>query len=314
MYYKLKKIQQFIGIIFVGYIVLMYISPQLANFALAVFLVGSIPGLILYNIYKDKMYKYSITMVSRQFVLKNNALHNEHCTVIYTPDEKIVVMDNIADRKRAKRMFTLSKGKLSVNKAWNRLCRVFDSFITLDSLAAFFSHDTKIDIITLESKIVDTAKPQNITVENKTNAPKFVEMGEITPDTYAKGLETPNDKGAEFIDMGNIKEQKPVAERTIDAPEFKDMGDILSNSSQKIDVNTAVAGELAILPGINIVGAKKIVEYRDINGIFNSEEEFLKAANVKEHFVPKIRSMIIIGKPVEKTDDEDFDQGRIIDL
>ena len=260
------------------------------------------------------MYKYSITMVSRQFVLKNNALHNEHCTVIYTPDEKIVVMDNIADRKRAKRMFTLSKGKLSVNKAWNRLCRVFDSFITLDSLAAFFSHDTKIDIITLESKIVDTAKPQNITVENKTNAPKFVEMGEITPDTYAKGLETPNDKGAEFIDMGNIKEQKPVAERTIDAPEFKDMGDILSNSSQKIDVNTAVAGELAILPGINIVGAKKIVEYRDINGIFSSEEEFLKAANVKEHFVPKIRSMIIIGKPVEKTDDEDFDQGRIIDL
>ena len=114
--------------------------------------------------------------------------------------------------------------------------------------------------------------------------------------------------------MGNIKEQKPVAERTIDAPEFKDMGDILSNSSQKIDVNTAVAGELAILPGINIVGAKKIVEYRDINGIFSSEEEFLKATNIKEHFVPKIRSMIIIGKPVEKTDDEDFDQGRIIDL
>ena len=110
MYYKLKRIQQFIGIIFVGYIVLMYISPQIANFALAIFLVGSIPGLILYNIYNDKMYKYSINIVSKQFVLKNNALHNEHCTVIYTPDEKIVVMDNVADRKHAKRMFTLSKG------------------------------------------------------------------------------------------------------------------------------------------------------------------------------------------------------------
>ena len=65
MYYKLKRIQQFIGIIFVGYIVLMYISPQIANFALAIFLVGSIPGLILYNIYNDKMYKYSISPLPR---------------------------------------------------------------------------------------------------------------------------------------------------------------------------------------------------------------------------------------------------------
>lgn len=314
MSYKLRKIQQFIGIIFVGYIVLMYISPQIANFALAIFLVGSIPGLILYNIYQDKMYKYSINMVSKQFVIKNNALHNEHCTVIYTPDEKIVVMDNIADRKHAKRMFTLSKDKLRINKAWNRLCRVFDSFITLDSLAAFFSHDTKIDIVTLESKIPDTPKKKDIKVENKFQAPKFVEMGEITPDSYSKGLENPNAQGAQFVDLGNIQEQKPVEERSIDAPEFKDMGDILSGSSQKIDVNSATASELAILPGINIVSAKKLVEYRNLNGIFKSDEDFLNAANVKEHFVSKIKGMIVIGKPVEKPDEDDFDQGRIIDL
>ena len=253
-------------------------------------------------------------MVSKQFVIRHNALHNEHCTVIYTPDEKIVVMDNIADRKHAKRMFTLTKDKLRINKAWNRVCRVFDSFITLDSLAAFYSHDTKIDIITLESRVVNTPKQKEIIIENKTQAPKFVEMGEITPDTYAKGLENPNEKGAHFIDMGNIQEQKPVEERTIDVPEFKDLGDILSNSSNKIDVNAATAGELAILPGINIVGAKKIVEYRDINGVFNSEEDFLRVANVKEHFISKIKSKIIIGKPVENNDNDDYDQGRIIDL
>ncbi len=314
MYYKFKQFQYFVATIVVGYMVLMYISPQAANFALVIFLLGSIPALILYSIYKDKMYRYSINIVSKQFIIGNNALHNDHCTVMYTPDEKIVVMDNIADRKHAKRMFTLKKGNLQVNKAWNRLCRVFDSFITLDSLAAFFSHDTKVDIVTLEARVAEKTNKKEVKIEKQIQGPKFVEMGEITPDSYSKGLENPDDKGAQFVDIGNIQEQKTTVERTIDSPEFKDLGDILSGSSQKINVNIATASELSILPGINIVMAKKIVEYRDINGIFNNYEEFFKVANVKEHFVSKIKGMIVTEKPVEKSDEDDGYEGRIIDL
>ena len=57
-----------------------------------------------------------------------------------------------------------------------------------------------------------------------------------------------------------------------------------------------------------------LVEFGDTNGLFKSEEDFFKVANVKEHFIPKIKAMIKFGnKPTPKNDD-DNDEGRIIDF
>ena len=60
--------------------------------------------------------------------------------------------------------------------------------------------------------------------------------------------------------------------------------------------------------------AKKIVEYRDANGFFKNDEEFLKVANVKEHFVSKIKIMIKFGSRPSPKDDDDNDEGRIVDF
>lgn len=308
-----KRLQKFIVFVAGIYVVLVYFSPQFANFALALFSVLLIPGLLIRHVIMDKLYKTSITIVARQFVLGINAIHNDHCTVKYFPDEKIVVMDNIADRTHAKRMFTITKNNVNVNKAWNRVCRVFDSFVTLDSLAAFYSYDTKVEIVTLETKVPPPVKKQ-IRIDASNSGPKFVEMGDIQPDPYNKGLENPNDKGAAFVNIENIPAQKPEAQRVEEEVEFHGMGDILSNTSNKIDVNSATASELSILPGINIVMAKKIVEHRDLNGLFKSEEEFIKVANVKEHFIPKIKSMIAIAKPSETPNNDDHFEGRVVDF
>lgn len=309
-----RRLRNFFITVAVIYFALLYFSPQLANYLLSVFLVLLIPGLLLRQIFLDKLYKQSIAIVPKRFVIGNNAINNEHCTVMYTPDEKIVVMDNIADKQHAKRMFTLNKGKVNINKSWNRLCRVFDSFITLDSLASFFSYDTKIDIVTLEAKVKHIEKPKPIDIEVSSMGPSFVAMDEIRPDSYAKGTEKPREVKENFVDINKMKEQEPVKQREEKAPEFVEMGEIFSKSSNKINVNSATAGELAMLPGINIVKAKKIIEYRDKNGLFKDINEFIDCADLKEHFVSKIKDMIKVESPSDNKPDDDNYEGRVVDF
>ncbi len=308
------RIIQGILTLFVFYVAMCVIGfSSIANFALAVFLVAMVPIAILFTIYQNQVFKFSIKIVPKTFVVNQNTIKNDHCTVMYAPDEKIIVMDNEPDKRRAKRMFTLKKGNININKAWNRVCRVFDSFITLDSLASFYSYDTKIDIITLESKIPTPVK-KSVNIDTSNSGPKFVDMNNIQADPYSKGTENPNVAGAAFVDMGNIQEQKPVTEREEQAPEFHELDAIMANSSKKIDVNNVTASELAILPGINIVMAKKIIEYRDANGLFKNFDDFIKVANVKEHFVEKIKPMVVFGEAQKPNEDDEYSEGRIVDF
>ena len=284
------RVIQGILTLFVVYIAMCVIGlSSIANFGLAVFLVAIIPMSIFFMIYQNQVFKYSIKIVPAAFVVNQNTIKNDHCTVMYAPDEKIIVMDNEPDKRRAKRMFTLKKGKVNINKAWNRVCRIYDSFITLDSLASFYSYDTKIDIITLEAKIPTPVAKKSVNIDTSNSGPKFV-------------------------DMSNIQEQKTFIKREEQAPEIHEFDAIMSNSSKKIDVNNVTASELAILPGINIVIAKKIIEYRDANGLFKTFDDFIKVADVKEHFVDKIKAMVIFGEAPKQSEDDDYSEGRIVDF
>jgi competence ComEA-like helix-hairpin-helix protein len=332
-----NRYNSLVGLI-IGIIGLALSNPKYLNVAIpcliAVIVVYFVGRFFVMNyIYK----KFSIMRVNPQFVLRENALHNEQVTVIFTPDEKIVVMDNFPDKRRAKRMFTLKKGQLNINKAWNRVCRVFDSYMTLESLESFYSYDTHVDVVTLD--IPETPKTpmrKEMKISRANSGPKFVEMNNVQADSFGKDSNKVNNNGASFVDIDNIQEQKqytPKAQNEVEftnfsdiqeqkqyapqevqAEQFRDMGEILSSGSNKIDVNTATASEIAILPGINIVGAKKIVEYRDLNGLFKSADDFFAVANVKDHFVHKIRPMIVVGKSVQMVDEDDYSEGRIVDF
>jgi len=313
-----RFLQKFILIVIVSYVGLYTVSPQLANFCLGSFAVLLIPILILRPVFMDAVYKNSINIVSKQFVFNQYTLTNDHCTVKYTPDEKIVVIDNVAsNRGRDKRMFTLTKAnKVNINKSWNRICRVFDSFICLDSLVSFFNYETKVDVVLIPNKnFVKTPEKKTIHIDTKNNGPKFVDIDEIQPDTYSQGTEHPRTGGEKFVNLENIETAKPTQEREIPEPKLVELGDALNAGPNKIYVNTATASELSILPGINIVMAKKIVEQRDKNGLFKSEDDFIAVANVKDHFISKIKTMISTDLPEPpKQNNEDEDTGRIIDF
>ena len=62
-----------------------------------------------------------------------------------------------------------------------------------------------------------------------------------------------------------------------------------------IDINTCTERDLASLPGVSIVAAKKAIAYRDKNNGFASEQEFYKVAGIQLHFVKQIKDKIYCG-------------------
>lgn len=278
---------------------------------------------IIFTLFGNKFliehdYKNSIKDVRKSLVSGHNTVSNAHCTAKFYPDDKLIVMENIPDSDNKKRMFTLTvKDKFKVNKCWSNVCRVFDDYSNIKSLALLLDVPDGY-IITLESTAKQTPKtpqPKHINIDNSKCGPKFVNMDEICPDPYSKGTESPRIGGEKFVNINNIQEAPKVTEREIEAPKFVEMGEALNAGPNKIDINTATAADIAILPGINIVKAKKIIEYRDKQGLFKTEEDFFKQANVKEHFIEKIKSMIIVTQPEQTNHNEDEEeQGRIVDL
>lgn len=82
---------------------------------------------------------------------------------------------------------------------------------------------------------------------------------------------------------------------------------------EKIDINKASEEELAKLPGINIILAKKIVQYRNLNSGFTSVDEFYSKMKIKPHFQEQLKTLISISD-FEWEEDKNEDSERIIDL
>ncbi len=268
----------------------------------------------------DRDNKNSIKNVRLSLVKGLDTIGNAHCTVKFAPDDKLIVMENIP-RNNQKQMFTLlKKDGYKVNKLWSEVCRIFDDYSNVRTLSLLLDVPNS-QIVTLESKarpIETPPKPQTsarqINIDNSNIGPKFVEMGAIVPDRFGVGGNVQNKGSEDFVNLDNINKANPVTERTQQEPEFVEMKDAFAVTSTKIDVNSVQAPELAVLPGINIVQAKKLVEHRNINGLFKSVEEFIQVANVKPHFVSKIKSMIVANSINNNSNDDDNYEGRIVDF
>lgn len=61
-----------------------------------------------------------------------------------------------------------------------------------------------------------------------------------------------------------------------------------------ININTASAAELEVLPGVGAKTAERIVEYRQKNGPFKKIEELMNVRGIGEKAFLKLKSSIIV--------------------
>ncbi len=76
-----------------------------------------------------------------------------------------------------------------------------------------------------------------------------------------------------------------------------------------LDLNTAKAEDLANLPGINIILAKKIVQRRDEKGGFTSLDELYEEFKIKPHFRKQLNGLLMIfeGNDIFKDRKSEYD-------
>lgn len=88
----------------------------------------------------------------------------------------------------------------------------------------------------------------------------------------------------------------------------------------KLNINACTEKDLAILPGVSIVAAKKAIEYRNQQNGFKTVEEFYVIADIKPHFVIQLEDLItcesgILAQTQETAQmQKDESKGRILDL
>ena len=264
------------GVVFLVYAVyaMLEAHPQIITMFLPCGIGGFITFAILYWLFYDAFNeKFAVILAPKQFVINNLTLRNDRCSVILTPRQKIVVMENNYNFNGTKRMFSVTKKDIKVSQMWCKVCRIFNETTSFEILETYFSMDSFVNVVVYDTKPVKKDK------------------AELSEDTSKQSVK-------------DVEKTKPVQEVQ---PSVVDL-------SERIDVNSATADEIASLPGINVIMAKKIVEYRNLNGSFKSEDEFLKIAGVKNIFVNKIKSMIIINE-TEHTPEIDTDNtDRIVDF
>ena len=84
-----------------------------------------------------------------------------------------------------------------------------------------------------------------------------------------------------------------------------------------IDLNRASEEQIASLPGINLIMAKRAVSLRDARGGFDSLEDFSHALGLKPHIKERIRPMVTVGPKAEDPTPSGAEReggfGRIVD-
>jgi DNA uptake protein ComE-like DNA-binding protein len=77
----------------------------------------------------------------------------------------------------------------------------------------------------------------------------------------------------------------------------------LNNSSER---------EIASLPGVGVIVAKRVISLRDSRGGFHSVEDFGEALNLKPHVVERIRPLVFVSPPQQSG--SSGSSGRVVDF
>ena len=313
-YRSYTKTDLIIGLCIFGLFGLKYLIDNLDKLLyLVIFVILCVIFYYAFNSFFNKIQtKYCIYNVDSKLRLEENKIGNNYCNVLFEIGNSIIVTEsNCINYARtyqntsnsAKRMFTVSYSQTNINHLWKLICKYFSQSTTFDELYQFSSSFA--DIVIVEIKTA----PQKRT-NNKTQNTQNSNIQDVKPDNYKNTYVQQTSNESSFTKMEDINSANTAA--TIGINEINDNLLELSDSPCKIDINLATDSQLATLPGINIILAKKIIEHRNLNGYFKTIDEFLNVANLKPHFVQKVKNSIII-KSIKPNNDLDNNE-RIIDF
>ncbi|ADY56735.1 competence protein ComEA helix-hairpin-helix repeat protein [Syntrophobotulus glycolicus DSM 8271] len=75
-----------------------------------------------------------------------------------------------------------------------------------------------------------------------------------------------------------------------------DNRDTSSSSSEKVNINTADLAELDRIPGIGPALAKRIIDYRKDNGLYNTPEDLKNVSGIGEKTYEKMSGYLTVGQ------------------
>lgn len=99
------------------------------------------------------------------------------------------------------------------------------------------------------------------------------------------------------ISRGKCNEVKSIIlSNNFESKDSKNNHNEINFERVQIDINSATEEELAGIPLFTIIDIKRVIEYRNKNGGFNSKSEFYDVINAKPHIVAKLDNVITIGE------------------
>lgn len=312
LYNKIMRRQTKIRLIVFAALIVYYLtgrffSQDLANICATIILLIT---LVKYCELKIKMRNISSVHLyqSAKGLLSNkNTLKNNSCIVKYFKNDKIIVLDNPRSKNRALfRAFIVSKTNcMNVSSCWDEICSVFNEYTYFDTLYLMIDKGQgRINILFLNPPKGNFAADN---IESFISEP-IISGENPKPNTNSTKSSNEEEAKTDDIEAEKIKQKNVLLNRK----KAKNLNDL--ENGKKVYVNYSDAQSISILPGINIVRAKKIVAYRDIHGLFSSKEDFIKISKVKEHFESIIYGMISLEKynPAIDADVTEI-YGRIVD-
>ena len=80
-----------------------------------------------------------------------------------------------------------------------------------------------------------------------------------------------------------------------------------------LDINTATEEQIAALPGLTVIDAKKALSYREKNGEFQSADEFFEVIQAKPHVMVRLQNRVQV-TPIHQSNASESKGRRRIDL
>ena len=68
-----------------------------------------------------------------------------------------------------------------------------------------------------------------------------------------------------------------------------------ATATSPVNLNTATSAQLETLPGVGAAAAKRILEYREKNGLFKKIEELMNVKGIGEKSFLKLKPLITVG-------------------